>query len=212
MIDGTEITQVSSVKFLGVLVDEKLNWKEHIHNVTNKMSKSVGVISKITEYINRKCLLALYHSLVYPHITYCNIVWGSTYESNLNCIHLIQKRFVRIATRSDRREHSQPLFKELKLLNIYQINILQICIFIFKFEHLPHELPLSFRNYFLKKSQLHGRNTRQTFFHPPLYRTSQGQFSIKYRGVDIWKKYSLTSHKSLLTYKKTLKQNLLEEN
>lgn len=213
LINNTEISQVSSVRFLGVIVDDKLSWKEHVNNVSKKISKLVGVISKVRDSINDKCLLSLYHSLIYPHITYCNIVWGTTYTSTLNCIHLIQKRFVRMVTFSNPQEHSSPLFKQLKLLNIYQINVLQICIFMYKFEHMPIDLPKSFKNYFVKNSDFHNVNTRQTKdFHTPLFHTTKGQSSIKYKGVELWKKYSMNPTPSLLTYKKTLKDKLIAEN
>lgn len=98
IINKTEITQVTKVKFLGGLVDEKINWKEHINLVCNKMARSFGVIRKISGLLNRECLLTLYFSLIYPHLTYCNIVWASKYDSYLHSIYILQKRFVRTVT------------------------------------------------------------------------------------------------------------------
>ena len=77
IINETEITQVTHVKFLGVLVDEKINWKEHINLVCNKVARSLCVIRKISGLVNQDCLLTLYFSLIYPHLTYCNVVWSS---------------------------------------------------------------------------------------------------------------------------------------
>ena len=112
---------VTAVKFFAVLVDEKINWKEHINLVCNKVSRTLGVIRKISGLVNQNCLLTLYYSLIYPHVTYCNIVWASTYDSYFHSIYLLQKRFVRTATLSKRHYHSAPLFNKLKLFTTFQI-------------------------------------------------------------------------------------------
>ena len=82
--------------FLGVLVDQHLSWKQHISHITKKLSKTIGIISKSCFFISSKSLLTLYHTQVYPCLSYCNIVWSSTYPSNLNRIFLLQNRIVRI--------------------------------------------------------------------------------------------------------------------
>ena len=92
------MNQVSSTKFLGVIVDEKLSWKEHIHALTNKMSRSLGIIRRVRGLVHQACLLTLYYSLIYPYLIYCNIVWASTYPLNLHSLLITQKKFARIAT------------------------------------------------------------------------------------------------------------------
>ena len=177
------------------------------------MARSLGVIRKISNLINEKCLLTLYYSLIYPHLTYCNIVWGSTYDSYLHSIYLLQKRFVRTATHSKRLDHSAPLFNRLKLFNIFQINTYQICTFIYKIKYIPNSIPKHFCNYFQTNSQIHNYNTRQaTDLHAPFYHTTQGQFSLKFRGTTLWDKYSMgTQLSSLNTYKKKLKDVLANQ-
>lgn len=65
--------------------------------------------------VNHSCLLTLYHSLMYPHISYCNIIWASAYPSSLQKLLLIQKKFIQLATAAHRWESSAPLFKKLNL-------------------------------------------------------------------------------------------------
>ena len=60
-----------------------------------------------------------------------NIVWSSTYVTNLNRILLLQKRVVRTLTNSDYRAHSDPLFKQLKILDIFKLNTFHIGKFMF---------------------------------------------------------------------------------
>src|SRR6218665_1143286 len=83
VIDNTEIPQVNSVKFLGIYVDQHLTWKIHLENVASKISKNIGIISRIAYLIPTNVRLTLYYSLIYPYIAYCNIIWASNYKSRL---------------------------------------------------------------------------------------------------------------------------------
>ena len=79
MINGEKLIQVSSTKFLGVNVGEKLNWKSHIDAVSKKIARSLGIINKLRHKLNLNTLLTLYHTMVHPHLYYCTIIWGGTY-------------------------------------------------------------------------------------------------------------------------------------
>ena len=89
-IDNQDIDQVYKTKFLGVVIDWKLTWKDHIALVTGKLSKSICVITKARRCLNWKSLLTLYYSFIYPYLTYCNHVWGSTYVTNFEKLFVLQ--------------------------------------------------------------------------------------------------------------------------
>ena len=94
LINGHKLDQVKETVFLGVMLDENLNWKSEISHVANKVSKFVGIIRKSSFYLSTKSLRTLYFSLVYPYFFYCNLVWASTYRTNLSCLVVLQKRVV----------------------------------------------------------------------------------------------------------------------
>ena len=62
-------------KFLGVYVDENLNWKDHVNLFANKVSKSIGIITKARFYLSMPSLRTLYLALLYPYLQYGTIVW-----------------------------------------------------------------------------------------------------------------------------------------
>ena len=72
------IRRVSHTKFLGVLIDEKLTWNNHISDVTNKISKNVGVIRKLSNLLPQRILFTLYNTLILPYLWYYNVVWTNT--------------------------------------------------------------------------------------------------------------------------------------
>ena len=93
-IDNSNIDCVIETVFLGVILDGHLSWKPHIlqKNVSRKISKSIGIIYKSSFCLPKTFLHCLYCSLVYPYFLYCASVWGSTYQSNLNHVFILQKK------------------------------------------------------------------------------------------------------------------------
>ena len=73
-IKGVPITQVESTRFLGVYVDQHLTWKEHINYISKKIAKNIGIITRISYLLPNTIRLQLYYSLVYPYLTYCNLI------------------------------------------------------------------------------------------------------------------------------------------
>ena len=89
---GNNLISVSNTKFLGVIIDSKLNWSDHITYIKNKMYKSIGIFTKIRRFLNKKTLRNLYFSFVYPYLTYCVEVWGNTHATYLNPLIKLQKK------------------------------------------------------------------------------------------------------------------------
>ena len=90
------IERVTSCKFLGVIVDENLTWKNHINLIANKLSKIIGILCKARKFLNKSALLNLYYALFYPHILYCNNIWGNASKQDLWRIFKLQKMSIRI--------------------------------------------------------------------------------------------------------------------
>ena len=110
-IDNQQINQVQETSFLGVILDENLSWKSHISHISSKIAKYIGIILRTSFYLLKSSLKMLYYALVYPYLQYCNIVWASTYPSNLNRIVILQKRIVRILSKGKFDSHTNPFFR-----------------------------------------------------------------------------------------------------
>ena len=82
-IDGHLIAEVDHTKFLGVIIDNKLNWSYHVNYISRKISKGIGIIIKGRKVFDKTTLLSLYNALVYPYLCYCIHVWGSAYDYHL---------------------------------------------------------------------------------------------------------------------------------
>ena len=89
VIDNHGLTQVNSAKYIGVIIDHKLNWIEHISYVKSKISKGIGIMYKARQFLTKKALLMLYHAYIYPYMTYYIEAWGCAFQTQLNCLFLL---------------------------------------------------------------------------------------------------------------------------
>ena len=149
---------------------------------------------------------------VYPFLTYCNVAWSSTYCSSLNCIYLLQKRLVRLITKAHYLANTAPLFSQLKVLDIFSINLFSVTTFMYCYHH--NLLPSSFRDLFLS-SNLKSINTKirlASQYRPHFCRSNIKQFSILYRGPKIWNSLpvSLISSPSIFVVTKNFKNYLTD--
>ena len=160
-INSYRIEQVREVVFLGIILDEHISWKPPISHIASKISKSIGIIFRSSFYLSKRALLT-YYSLVLPYIQYCILVWGSTYSSNLNRIALLQNRVVRIINKEKFDTHTDPIFKELKILKLDDIYLFHLGKFMYLFQN--NLLSILWTN------QVHNYNTRssnQNLFYVP---------------------------------------------
>ena len=104
------INRVNATIFLSVMIDDKLNLKNHIISVRSKLSKSCTIIYRASFLINKRGMHILYFSLFMPYIMYCAEVWGNTYAANVQCLVLLQKRVIRLLCGAKRLDHTNILF------------------------------------------------------------------------------------------------------
>ena len=76
VINGEPVEQVDSFKYLGVILDEKLSFTEHVTAVQKKSQQRLHVLRKLRAfYVDPLLLLRLYRSIIEPVLTYCNICY-----------------------------------------------------------------------------------------------------------------------------------------
>ena len=109
-------------------MDENLNWKSEISHVASKVAKSISIISRCSFLLPKSSLRMLYYSLIfiYPYFYYCNIVWASTYKTNLRRLVILQKRIIRIINKSRFNAHTDPIFKDLGMVKFNDIHSLPL--------------------------------------------------------------------------------------
>jgi Reverse transcriptase (RNA-dependent DNA polymerase) len=131
-LSGQELEMVQSTKFLGILIDEDLNWKTHTSYIASKVAKNVGIIYRNKNALDKRVMKLLYISLIQPYLNYCIIVWGSAYDNALKSVTLIQKRAIRTINNAAYLAHTPPLFLTSKVLTIQDLYHKELAVFAFR--------------------------------------------------------------------------------
>ena len=179
------IKQVSEMKYLGVILDQKLNWHKHIQYVCSKLSKAAGIIYKVRKKVPQSVLLLLYHSLVATYLRYGIASWGSAKTTAMRKLRSMQNKVLRYITNTPRYTSVADQYSRLSLLNLDDLYTLEISKFMFR--NSETSLPSAFDEYFRPIG--HEYNTRARTSEnltTPRPRTEFGKQSIKYTGVKIW--------------------------
>ena len=140
-INNRDIDRVAQFTFLGIILDENLTWKNHINMISNKLSKINGVLHRLKYIFPKHIMLSVYKSLFMPHMSYGSFVWGH----NFDAIYKLQKKAVRTITHSHYIAHSEPLLKQLNLLNMKDMVDQKLLKFLHKLN--TNKLPAYFNSY-----------------------------------------------------------------
>ena len=178
------------VKYFGLLIDHKLNFQKHIALLEKKVSRAVGIISKVKYFLPQVVLRQLYFALIHSQLIYGLIIWGSTYPSYLRKLAALQNRAILLVGGGNRYQRVTPFFvllDELKLVDLFRLEAAK---FMYKFIH--NKLPSSFSNYFVKTLNISSRitrtssNSRPNNLYIPKFSSTRLQTCIKYHGVKTW--------------------------
>ena len=159
-VSNNVINRLMNTKFLGVIIDSKLNWAAHILYIKNKISKSIGIFFKIRNFLDKHSLRNMYFTFIYPYLIYCVEIWGNTNETHLKSLIKIQKRSIRSITFSHYQDHTGPLFDRLNILDLKKLVIQRIALSMFKRQ--LNLLPSPLNNFFTVNDTHHNHFTRQT--------------------------------------------------
>ena len=156
-INDIQIHRTHDFNFLGLTISETLQWKAHVNKISNKISKSVGIMYRIKRYVNSSILQLIYNALILPHLNYSLLCWGFS----INRLHKIQKKAIRTICSSKYNAHTEPLFKKLKLLNVFDLFKLNTLKFVHRYYNPDKgSLPDYFSGMFDTVEVSHDYNTR----------------------------------------------------
>ena len=113
VIGEQTIERVARKEFLGVIVDEKLNWQEQVDTQCKRISKNIALLRRAKTYITTDALVTMYNAFVLPHFTYCSTVWQQGNVTHMDKLYKLQKRAARIITNSSYEVRSTDIFKTL---------------------------------------------------------------------------------------------------
>ena len=159
VINNSTIERVTCTKFLGIYIDERLHWCEHINHCRKKVASGVYALNMVKQLFTENTKRMMYFSLINPYLLYGNLLWGSTYQTHLQKLTTLQKRALRIITNSKYNDHTSPLFKRLNILKLDDLYKSELAKFVFAIKRSLAPSPLL--NIYQLNSRVHSYHTRQ---------------------------------------------------
>ena len=183
-LDGTILAQVSSYKYLGITITSDLSWSPHIHHISNKARRLVGLLYRhFYKHSNSHTLLKLYLSYVRPHLEYCSHVWSPSLKGDIDIVEAVKKYALRVCMKSWELNYDDllnttsisPLHKRRKiacLCHLYEI-----------FNGLIEfpDAPVHPKNF-----SYHSRSANSSYLCAPKCRTSSHQHSFFPKTIAAW--------------------------
>lgn len=144
---GESIVETNEITFLGIILDEHCDWNMQVEKKCSQINRFVYVLRRLSTVANKATALIAYHGYVASQLRYGLVLWGNA--TDVNRVLLSQKRCIRAICNVAPRTSCKPLFRELNLLTLPSMYILEVC----KFVKLHPEL-------FTKLSEVSNFNTR----------------------------------------------------
>ena len=115
MLNGSELTQVNKIKYLGLHIDCHLTFEDHVSNMCGKISSRTKLMWRIRNFIPQSLALTLYKSLIAPHFMYYSFILDGINESLKNKLQCHQNAALRAAKNVDMSYSTTRLLTELKV-------------------------------------------------------------------------------------------------
>jgi exonuclease III len=184
-LNDINIERSSHVKYLGIVVDEKLNWRQHIEELEKNLVKTVKSFRLIRNYLPNRVKLKIYYAYIHSKIKYGISLYGTAGKTLLNKIQVLQNRAIKTLFNLDHFTPTRYLLQNYNLLSVKDLYKFTVAHFVH--QQRTQSLPLVFRDFFQINTTNVGRETRQSnLLRIPKMNTEQAKHSIKYTGTKIW--------------------------
>ena len=183
-IESCNIKRVTHLKYLGVIIDESLNWSKHVEKTSKEVISRIYLLKRIRPYITQQTALVYYKSIIQGKFDYCDVVWDNCAKTYLDKLQKLQNRALRTVLNVNWRYPTQLIYDQL---GIHKLEVRQkhrISHIMYKLAHRLYPEALCQRFQF-KHSSYNFRRTLMKF-ESCKFRTNFKRRSLQYRGVKEW--------------------------
>ena len=211
-VNGKKLSNVDCATLLGVEIDSKLSFNEHIEKVCKKMTSRIAILRKIRACLPLKQRLHFYNSIIRPVMSYANVVWANCDKESAYRVLRLQKRAARVISYADRRTPSVALFNKLGWIPFYEQHKIDKCIIMYK--RINGCLPNYLNEHLINKR--HSRNTRYSSINavcPKYRRESEGGRYFAVSATRLWNSTPIEIRRldSVACFKKNMFAKIFKE-
>ena len=178
-----QINRVESVQYLGMLLDEKLYWHEHVDQICASLVKYFGIFNHIKNFVSKRIARQLYFAFIYSRIQYGIETYGTCAKETLAKVQIMQNKLLKLLLKWDRRTPTDLVHYHLSILKINDMHTAKILSFVN--ECRSGRVPDIFVNYY--KIRETGLNLRdRSSLDIPWARTDMGLSRCDVKGARLW--------------------------
>ena len=210
-IENMEIHRESQVSYLGLILDEHLDWNSHTNEMCNKLKAFFPLFYNIRQYLDQEHIRTIYYTMVYSRLKYGCIITGQTSQYNLDKIQILQNKLLKVLSCKRYRFPTHKLHKELSILMFEDTVRQETLSFVYNYIH--GNLPKVFKNYFQHRFELTEmiKEPRKRRFIIPINKYDVGKCTIQTVGAKVFNEHAqlLKLERSINTYRKDIKKTTL---
>ena len=210
-LHNTSLERVNTIRYLGLLIDDKLKFDYHVTNVCSRLSRAAGISYAVNQNLTIQAASSLYFSFTHSIISYLLLFWGSTYDTYVNRVQILQNKIVRNLFANKIEHHNtNELFLKLHILKVKDVFRRELGISIFKALYL--NCYDSITESLAALNWTHNYNTRKiNAFRLPQVKTVTHSRHLIFAAVQFWNSLPLEirAAPSINSFKLKLKNYLL---
>ena len=206
-----QVNRVSSLNYLGVVLDEKWKWKMHVNSLLQKLGHRLSVFNRIYHMLDEKSLTAYFNGLVLPYLDYADVVWGDQpgLTTQMKQLQSFQNRIAKKISKG--KMTSAEALTSLQWVPLHVRRFGHRCCLVQ--DAMKGEIPEHFDVFKSTMSQQHGYNTQNGYM-PVISkpRTEWGKNKTYYKAITDWASMPIELKKLMpkKIFKYKLKQFLLD--
>ena len=184
------ITREKQVTYLGLILDEYMNWKIHIEDLGIKLKRLFPIFYNIRKYLNKDQIRTIYFTMIYSRIKYGCITYGLCTSENLDSLQIMQNKLLKVLLKKPFRYPTNLLHKDLYLLQVKDIIAQEILAFVFNY--FKGTLPSVFNNFFQHRFSIEDIESGMSRLKilVPKVDTDFGKNTVKFIGSTLFNRYA----------------------
>ena len=183
---GSRIEQVSSFKFLGVIINNTLTWSDHINYISQKVSRSICLLRRLSWFLPHSLLVLFLKSYILPVFDYGDVVWASCTKKEAQQMETLLNYACRVVLHRRKHESATAARSELGMTTLTVRRKIHLDRLMYKCTHSQH--PPYLASLFPLPSSHHQHFTRSSStVNLPSVRSSFGKRAFSFTGASLWR-------------------------
>ena len=205
---STKRTQ--NIKYLGITLDEYLDWNERIRNIKNSLSSLFSVFYNIRRYLTIEHIRVIYYTMIYSRIKYGICAYGFARKENIDKVQVMQNKLLKVILEKSWRHPTEELHSEDNILQVRDLFYQEIASFVNKY--FSGDLPDVFLDYYKYVNHTYGTRGNQNKLVLPLQRTELGKKTVRYKGGEVWNNLCQKQKgiKNSKTFRKSIRDSIIK--